>query len=350
MESPSRYTNINISTLTLVKVIIIGFLIYIMFLIRDILVVFFVSLIFAAAIGPWVDWMQKRKIPRTLGVIFIYLALLIIVGSIIYLMIPPISAQIRELSDNFPEYMDRLMQGADFLRNNASNFNSIKGTLDAIRGGLETNAGNIFSTVTGVFGSIFSFFLTLVVTFYMAVEDNAMKKIVRSIIPFKHQPYALGLVTRMQKKIGLWLRGQLILCFTIGILVYIGLKILGVKYALVLALIAGITEFVPYLGPLTGAIPAVLIAFSQSPMLALITAIFYYLVQFTENNVLVPKIMQKAVGLNPIVSIAVLLIGFQLAGIAGAILSIPVATAASVFIQDIFDHRLAEESISPEKD
>ncbi|MFA6389009.1 MAG: AI-2E family transporter, partial [Patescibacteria group bacterium] len=132
-------------------------------------------------------------------------------------------------------------------------------------------------------------------------------------------------------------------CLSVGVLVYIGLSILGIKYALVLALIAGITEFVPYMGPIIGAVPGVIIAFSVSPMLALIAAAFYYLVQLTENNILVPKIMQKAVGLNPIVSIAVLLIGFQLAGIAGAILSIPVATAASVFIQDIFDHRLAEE-------
>ncbi|MFA6106378.1 MAG: AI-2E family transporter [Patescibacteria group bacterium] len=344
MES-NRYTNINISTVTLVKVILIGFLIYIMFLIRDILVVFFVSLVFAAAIGPLVDWMQKRKIPRTLGVIFIYLALLILFGSIIYLMIPPISEQVRDLSENFPDYINKIIKGYSFFSvQEGGTLESIKGALDAVRSGLETNAGNVFSTVTGVFGSIFSFFLTLVVTFYMAVEDNAMKKIVRSIIPFKHQPYALDLVGRMQKKIGLWLRGQLVLCFAVGLLVYIGLKILGIKYALVLALIAGITEFIPYLGPIMGAIPAVLIAFSVSPMLALVTAVFYYLVQFTENNVLVPKIMQKAVGLNPIVSIAVLLIGFQLAGIAGAILSIPVATAASVFIQDIFDHRMAEDN------
>ncbi|MFA6171539.1 MAG: AI-2E family transporter [Patescibacteria group bacterium] len=339
-----RYININISTITLIKVLIIGFLIYILFLIRDILVVFFISLIFAAAIGPAVDWMQKRKIPRTLGVVFIYLALFILIGSVIYLIIPPITTQMKELSDNFPQYVEKLANGTSFLGGYQGNVvSSIKGALDAIKDNLQNNAGSVFSTVSNVFGSIFSFFLALVITFYMAVEDNAMKKIVRSIVPFKHQPYALNLTTRMQKKIGLWLRGQLILCLSVGVLVYIGLSILGIKYALVLALIAGITEFVPYMGPIIGAVPGVIIAFSVSPMLALIAAAFYYLVQLTENNILVPKIMQKAVGLNPIVSIAVLLIGFQLAGIAGAILSIPVATAASVFIQDIFDHRLAEE-------
>ncbi|MFA6390054.1 MAG: AI-2E family transporter, partial [Patescibacteria group bacterium] len=246
-----RYININISTITLIKVLIIGFLIYILFLIRDILVVFFISLIFAAAIGPAVDWMQKRKIPRTLGVVFIYLALFILIGSVIYLIIPPITTQMKELSDNFPQYVEKLANGTSFLGGYQGNVvSSIKGALDAIKDNLQNNAGSVFSTVSNVFGSIFSFFLALVITFYMAVEDNAMKKIVRSIVPFKHQPYALNLTTRMQKKIGLWLRGQLILCLSVGVLVYIGLSILGIKYALVLALIAGITEFVPYMGPI----------------------------------------------------------------------------------------------------
>jgi predicted PurR-regulated permease PerM len=164
-----------------------------------------------------------------------------------------------------------------------------------------------------------------------------MKKLVWSVVPIRHQPYIMQLINRMQKKIGMWLRGQLILSLIIFALTYIGLLILGVKYALVLALIAGLTEFIPYLGPLLAAIPAVFLAFTQSPMLAVFVAVLYYVIQLTENNILVPKIMQKAVGLNPIVSIAVLLIGFQLAGVVGAILSIPVATAASVFFKDVLD-------------
>jgi predicted PurR-regulated permease PerM len=144
----------------------------------------------------------------------------------------------------------------------------------------------------------------------------------------------------MQQKVGLWLRGQIILSVTIFLLTYIGLLILKVKYALVLAFFAGLTEFIPYLGPTIAAIPAVFLTYTQSPMLALFVAILYYIVQLTENNIIVPKVMQKVIGLNPIISIAVLMIGYKVGGITGAILSIPVTTALDVFLSDIFDNKM----------
>jgi len=129
------------------------------------------------------------------------------------------------------------------------------------------------------------------------------------------------------------------LCLVIFVLSYIGLLILGVKYALMLALIASITELVPYIGPIIGAIPAVVLAFAQSPMLAVFVVALYYGIQLVENNILTPKIMEKAVGINPIISIVALLVGFKVAGVVGAILSIPVATAVSVFVKDVFDSK-----------
>lgn len=349
MENEKRYSNVNISTMTIFKVIIVLLSLYILFLIRDIILVFFVSLIFASAVTPWVDWMQKKSIPRTVGILLIYLTLFIIISFVIYLIIPPIISQVGDLSKNFSVYLDKFMEGLSRIKGYSSQYQSLsalKTGLDSLTASLQQTASDVFMTVTNAFGSIFSFFLALVITFYMVVEENAMKKIIWSTVPVKHQPYTLRLISRMQKKIGMWLTGQLVLCLAVGLITYVGLTIFslftGMKYALVLALIAGICEFVPYLGPLISAVPAVILAFSLSPMLAVFVAIFYYLVQFTENNILVPKVMQKAVGLNPIVSILVLLIGFKLAGIAGAILSIPVATAINVFVQDIFDNKVGE--------
>jgi predicted PurR-regulated permease PerM len=151
----------------------------------------------------------------------------------------------------------------------------------------------------------------------------------------------MQLVNRMQDKIGLWLRGQIILSVIIFLLTYLGLSILGVKYALVLALVAGLTEFVPYLGPILAAIPAVFFAFTQDPMLAVFVIVLYYIIQLFENNFIVPQLMQKVVGLNPVVSIVVLLIGFKVGGIIGVILAIPVATAIGVFAKDIFQKRMS---------
>jgi len=337
---------INISTVSILKVFAIFIILYILYLIKDILTILFVSLVLASALGPWVDWMQKRKIPRVLGIAIIYLILFGFIITTLSLIIPPIASEVNDLAQNFPQYFERIISGVKVLKNYTIEhglLDNIKDSLGTISSNLQGAAGSVFSTVTGIFGGIFSFFLVVVITFYMVVEEHAVRKIIWSLAPPKHQPYIMQLVNRMQSKIGLWLRGQLILSLIIFALIYVGLKILGVEYALVLALVAGITEFVPYLGPILAAIPAIFLAFTQSPMLALFVAILYYIVQLTENNIIVPKLMQKVVGLNPIVSIAVLLIGWQLAGVIGMVLSIPVATAISVFTKDVFERRLVNK-------
>ncbi len=348
MENSDRPIQINITTLTIIKIILILILLYFLYLISDIIIILFFSLVFASAFDPTVDWLAKRKIPRSIGILLIYLVLFTLVSLIIYLIIPPITQEVTELSQNFPLYLEKVISTFSRLKAYSVEYgilDNIKNSITSLTSNLPNAAGGVFSTLTGIFGGIVSFFLILVLTFYMVVEENAMKKLIRSIAPPRHQEYLMQLISRMQKKIGLWLRGQLVLCLSIFILDYLGLLILNVKYALVLALIAGLTEFVPYFGPIIGAIPAVFLAFFQSPTLALFVAALYYIVQLLENHILVPKIMQKAVGLNPIISIVALLVGFKIAGVIGAILSIPVVTAISVFIKDIFDSKEAEKIV-----
>lgn len=343
--------SINITTSTIIKFFLVMILIYFFYIIKDIIIILFVALIFSSALDPWVDWMQSKKIPRAVGVLLIYLMLFILISLSIYLIIPPIAEQVGELAAKSPQYLERIISGMSSLKEYSIEhgiINEIKSSLGAISNNLQKAAGGVFSTLTNVFGGIVSFFLVLVITFYMVVEENAIKKLVWSLAPEKHQTYIMQLINRMQKKIGLWLRGQLILSLIIFLLTYLGLSILHVEFALVLALIAGITEFVPYIGPIFGAIPAVFLAFTQSPTLAVFVVALYFIIQQTENHILVPKIMEKTVGLNPIISISVLLIGFKVAGIAGAILSIPVATAVSVFVKDVFDEKDAREKIKAE--
>jgi predicted PurR-regulated permease PerM len=344
MDSEQKPVSINITLGSLFKAVLVLILLYFFYLIRDIVLLLFVSLIFASALDPMVDRLQTKKIPRGISVMFIYLVIFSLIAFILFTIVPPITQEVGDLANNFPQYLERVGNSFSSLTDLSAKYGvgqNIGSSLDFISSNLRSATGGVLSTVSGFFGGIVSFFLVMVLTFYMVVEENAIKKLVWSIAPIEHQPYIMQLINRMQKKIGLWLRGQLILSFFIFVLVYVGLLILGVKYALVLALIAGITEFVPYLGPLLGAIPAVFLAFTQSPLLAMFVAILYYVVQLTENNILVPKVMQKTVGLNPIISITVLLVGYQIAGIAGAILSIPVATAASILIGDLFAHKQA---------
>lgn len=312
---------------------------YFAYLIRDILVLLFVSLIFSAAIDPWVDMLQRLRIPRAIGVMVIYILVAAIIAGAVLLIVPPIIKQFNDLSHDFPYYVEKLTVSYETVRE----YTVQHGLLDRIKesvGGLEQNltraAGGIFSTVSGIFGGIVSFFLVLVITFYMVVEEDAMKKVVWSIAPPKDQTYVMQLINRMQRQVGYWMRGQLILMFLVGFFTWLGLLFIEPmrEYALVLGLIAGIFEFIPYLGPTLSSVPAVLLAFTISPFLALLVIVLYIIIQQVEGNILVPKIMQRAVGLNPIVSIAVLMAGLSLGGVVGGLLSIPVATAASVIFKD----------------
>ncbi|MFH1226039.1 MAG: AI-2E family transporter [bacterium] len=338
--------NINISLTTIVKILAVLLLLWFVYAVKEIFAILFVALILASAFDPWVDWLQKRKLPRGIGVLLIYLVLFLVLGSAVVLLIPPISEQVKELSSNFPEYWGKLVSGFRVL----SEYSAEHGFMDEAQKVLSSvekfssrAAGGVFSFLTGAFGGVVAFFLALVLTFYITVEEQALKRLVKSVTPDKYQPYVIRLIARIQNKIGRWLRGQLVLCLIIGVLVYIGLLVLGVKYALVLALLAAIFELIPYLGPTLGAIPAVLLAFTQSPFKALLVIILYFVIQQLENNLIVPKVMQKAVGLNPIITIVVLLIGAKLGGVFGALLAIPLATAASVFVKDFFDNRDFDE-------
>lgn len=331
--SDQKPTTFNISTITIVKIILTLLILYFIYLIRDILALLLIALILAVLIDPLADWFEQRKIPRTLAVLLVYVILISLVGLIVVLLIPPLTTQFQQLTDNIPDYWNRLKAlGAQDL---LSKYDS--GTLQKSFKAIEENlAQGIFTGLGGIFGGVVSFFLVLVLTFYMVVEEKELKSIVRALIPAHYQPYLFQVAGRMKKKMTAWLKGQLILCLIIGLAVFIGLSIMGVKYALVLGLIAGLLEIIPYVGPWTSAALAIFIALGQSPALALVVLIFFIVLQQAENNLLVPKVMQKAVGLNPIISILSVITGAKLAGFLGILFAIPVASALSILLQDFF--------------
>jgi predicted PurR-regulated permease PerM len=337
MPTPSSHA--AFSTASIFKLLAILFLLWFLWYIHDILILLFVSLLLAALIEPPVNWLHRYKIPRALGVLGIYVILFAVVSIALLLMIPPLVEQVQRLILNFSD----IVQGVTAAVNRVYRFGASLGLgkdvasgLEALRQSAGSIVGNIFTTVTNVIGGLFSVILVLVLTFYMVVEEDSWRRFFRRMAPDEYQPYLTQLFMKMQKKIGQWLRGQLIVMFAVGAASYLGLLAFGIDYALVLGLFAGLVEIVPYAGPTIGAIPALLIAFLDSPLKAVFILLLYLLIQQLENSVLTPKVMQKTTGLNPLVSIVALLIGFKVAGIAGAIFAIPVATMLSVFAYDVF--------------
>jgi len=327
--------NLNeISYTSILKVILVLAGLYFIYLTREIIGIIFVAIILTSAFDPWVDWLQKYKIPRGISILMIYVILIGLLSLIVVMMVPPISEQLSQLAKNFPMYYEKLMTSFAQYTNSAE-----QPTLPEALQSLSTNLGettkSVFSTVTGIFGGLISFIIVLVIVFYMTVEEKLLKKFINTLTPANNRKYISDLIDRIQIKLGMWLRGQLALMLVVGILTYVGLTILGVKYALLLALIAGVLEIIPTIGPTIATIPAVIVGFSDSFFKVILIVGMYIIVQQLENHLIVPKIMQKAVGLNPIIVIIAVLIGAKLGGVVGALMAVPVAAIIEVYLSDI---------------
>lgn len=346
-EGPAKQAiDLHISAWTVVKVVLVFFLIYLVWSLRGVILVLFVALLLSALINPFADWFEKRKVPRAVSVLLIYVLLFGFLTLVAVLLVPPLLSEFKELVKNFAAIWTRISSAFVYLQQASAEYGieqNIQRGLQTLETSIGQFVGSALGTIRGFFGGFVSFLITLVLTFYMVVEEDAMRKLFRAIAPSGYQPYLSGLFMRIENKVGFWLRGELLLMLIVGTFSYVGLSILGVEYALILGLLAGLTEIIPYAGPIIAAIPAVIIAFTQSPLKALFVIVLYFAIQQLENHLLVPKVMQRAVGLNPVVSIVALLVGANLGGVVGAILAIPVATALSVLVHDLTQGRVSSK-------
>lgn len=281
-----------------------------------ILIIVFISYIIMAALSPFSDFFIRKRVPRILSVLIPYTIAIVILVLLVFPLVPFFISQIQLLLSNLPKYA-----------NQVANIFNLQVDADGIRKFFETDINALSQNALSVTGKIFSgFFSTLtvfVISFYLMLQREMLKKQFTTLFPKKYQDHALKTIAHIENKIGWWLRGQLILSFTIGFCTWLGLTLLGLPFALPLGLFAGMLEIVPTIGPIVSAIPAVIVALTISPGLAISVALFYILLQMLENNLLVPKIMEKAVGLNPIVIIIGVLVGSKFLGILGALLAVP---------------------------
>lgn len=284
--------------------------------IRNILVALFISYIIMAALSPMVEFLRKYKVPKTVAVTVSYLSALLFVLLLVVPLVPFFISQVQSLLVNFPLYLDR-----------AAGLVGIKISADQmqgfINGELNLLSKNALTFTTKVFDGIFSLVTVLVVSFYLMLDHRRVKEGISSLFPEKHKADVHSTLLQIDEKLGAWLRGQLILSVFIGSLTWVALTLLNVEYALPLALIAGILEIIPTIGPIVSAIPAIIVVLNVSPAFTFVIIAVYMGIQAIENNFLVPKIMQRAVGLNPIVIILGIILGAELMGVVGALLSIP---------------------------
>lgn len=326
---------IDISTSTIFRSVLIVLGLVFIYLVRDVLLMVFIALIIAAAIDGPVDWMAKHRVRRTLGTLMIYLFIAGLLAAFIYWAVPILAGQLKTLAVSLPDYLNNL--GAKFsIFQYKLPLEYGQKILENISSQLYGATSGIFGTAVNIFGGIFSTVVIIVISFYLVVQDKGIKMFISSITPVEHRPYVVNLAERIQDKLGRWLRAQLVIMLAIAILVFIGLFLLGVEFALMLTLLAGLLEIIPYIGPILAGSIAVSLAFLQSPFLGFLVLILFIAVHQIEGYVLVPLIMKRAVGLNPLVVIISMIVGAKLLGIFGIVVAVPIVAIISVILGDIF--------------
>ena len=339
MEKP-RGISVHITSGSIITVLLFLALAALLWFLKDLVLILITAIVIASAMEPAVNFLTRRRIHRVLSVILVYLCVFGAFLSVLFIFIPPLLGDAADFLSRLPQTLSAInisdathgllpwgnvgdqISSADLLRN--------------ISKTLSDTTGGVFTTLSAFFGGLTSFVLIIVFSFYFSVQETGVDDFLRVVTPVKEQAYVLSLWKRSQEKIGKWMQGQMILGIIVGILLYLGLVILGIPNALMLAVIAGLFELIPVFGQILAAIPALMIGFSDGGVTALLlVAGLYLVVQQFEAHLIYPVVVKKVVGVPPLLVIIALIVGAKLAGFLGILLSVPIAAAIQEFVSDI---------------
>jgi len=337
--------NISITSGTIVMAIIIGLIAYALWILRDLLLLIVTAIVFASAVRPGVLFFMRYKFPRALAVLTMYLIVFGALFSSVYFFLPPLLSEVGNFINVFPHYLQNLSLPTVFGSSGTSNLfafdaggtgtSFVKSLFSLQKAFADTSAGAL-GLITAIFGGLFSLMFVIVLSFYFAVQEEGIEGFLRTIAPLPQEEYIIDLWHRSQKKIGLWMQGQVMLSVLVGVLVYLGLLIIGIPYALLIGIFTAMMEIIPIFGSFIAAVPAIAIAFtSGGASLAFIVAGLYVVVNQFEAHLIYPLVVKKIVGVPPLLVIVAMVAGGELAGFLGILLSIPLAAILQEFVADL---------------
>lgn len=335
MKNKHMPVSITITPGTIVQGLFIVIAFWLAFYLRDLLLVVLTAVVLASSIEPMTQWFINRHIPRVLAVVLIYLCVVFFLSSFFYFLLPPLVNEATSFIKALPTYLETLNVTPTETLMTVEGTSITKQFLQ-LQDILKASSTGALTAVSAFFGGIISFVLIIVLSFYFAVQERGLDDFLRLVTPPRHQGYILDLWKRAQAKIGRWLQGQLLLSLIVGALVYVGLLLLGVPYALLLAIVAAVFELIPVFGSILSAIPAVILSFIEAgTTLAILTIILYVVVNQLQGNVIYPMVVQKVLGLPPLVVILAIIAGAQLAGFLGILIAVPIAAALREWVSDV---------------
>lgn len=315
------------------KTIIFTFLflasVWFFYYIRDIVLQVFVALILVSILNPIVARLSKFRVPKALSILVSYILIFGLLSLSVGSVLPPLIEQTTLLANSLPTFV----QNSEISK--YINEDAVKQLVSQ----LGSLPGQIIKSGISFFGNILSVLTVLMFAFYILLVRDRFESGLENLVGSEKSKDIVNFLNNLEIKLGGWARGQFLLMLAIGLVSYIGFIILGIPYALPLALLAGILEIVPFIGPIIAAIPVIIIGFSISPFLGLAAVALTFLIQQLENYVFIPKIMEKSTGVSPIVVLISLAVGYRLAGIVGVVISVPVI----IIIQTLIEERLKDK-------
>lgn len=331
---------IEITTSTILKTIAIILGLWLAYYILDVIILLFVVVMLTVALEPIVTKITLWGVPKVLSIIIVFVVLIALFGLAIYIVIPPLVEQVQSLANNAPVYINKFTDFSSGYSTQAT-----QKILDTVSNSLGKYTEGIVGATVALFGGIVSALTVVVLTFYLLIEERTIRKSLLDLVSLKNKARIADMSRRMGIKIGLWLRGEFSLMVLVGLMITLAMQVIGAPYALAIGVTAGLLELVPLLGPIiAGALGAFIVFASGAPLWqvgALI--VIFIVVQQIENQILVPKIMQKAIGVSPVVVIIAILVGGRLLGVGGAVLAIPIVGIISVFAHEYLKNKKTEE-------
>lgn len=302
----------------------------------NVLLLLFVSILLASALEPMIGWLRERlHLGRVGTILVVYLAFFIVAIGMAFVVVPAAVNQGQRIVASLPPFFDEVRQWAGTLRPVALS-TSITALVDSVSEFFAPapppSPGEVVKVGTAVAQGAVFLFTMLAIVFFWLVEHARLQRYTLAFLPAGRRAGARNAWNEIETRLGLWVRGQLILMGSIGVATGVAYTLLGLPGALLLGLIAALTEAIPIIGPLLGAMPAILVAATVSPELALVVALIYLVLQLIEGNVLVPIVMRNTIGISPLLVLFSLLVGAEVGGLLGAFLAVPIAASIEIVL------------------
>jgi predicted PurR-regulated permease PerM len=334
---------LDISWGTIFKIGISLFSFYFLYLIRDILILTIFALIFSVLFNPAIDFLQRKKIPRVLAIIFVYIGVFGIISFLIYLTAHLFLQEIQQFLQIFPQYFEKISPPLKSLGVEA--FESFETLTKTFQDWLLRASSNIFSASVSIFGGIFSTLFIITISIFLSLEENLVERSLIFLFPKKYENFVLDLWKKCQMKVSGWFGTRVIACLFVGVFSYFAFFLFNVKYSFLLSLLAGSLNFIPIIGPILSGILIFLIVSLDSISQAIFALIAFILIQQIEGNILTPILTKKFIDLPPVLVLISLSIGGKLWGILGAILAIPLAGIIFEFLKEFLEKRKREKEV-----